>query len=60
MVNLAVRTGTFASLGWWSEHIAHLNCIFLAHQKLESRARPRKMLAHSSRGVSLHHYYMPG
>ncbi len=55
MVRREVGVKEFAGVLWWSEDIARLGYVFLAHQDFVSSAGARKGFPHSSRRVSLNH-----
>jgi len=54
-VSLGAGVRAFAALSWWSENIARVGYVFLAHQDFEPRAGPRQVFPHSSRRVTLDH-----
>ncbi len=60
MVRREVGVKEFAGVLWWSEDIARLGCVFLAHQDFKPRAGPCKVFAHSSRGITLDHCLYAG
>src|ERR1039457_3417585 len=51
-------TGTV--LNRWSEHIARLGCVFLAHQNSKARTGPRNVFAHSTDSITLSHCWNSG
>ena len=55
MVRREVGVKELAGVLCWSEDIARVGDVFLAHQDFVSRARPCKVFTHSSRGVTLDH-----
>jgi len=55
VIRWEVGVKELAGVLWWSEDIARLGYVFLAHHNLKARARPCKVFAHSSRGVTLDH-----